>query len=111
MTDQNSNKGVAIQTAFIHGGSFIRIADDLFSTSHWPLVQVEIGDEISLFTKSTAADSFFVGTVVAIVEHEGYSPRRFTFIFRAKPGICVSRSVIANRNDHYYEIREDIYVR
>ena len=110
MSNSSTVKGVAIQTAFIHGGSFIRIADDLYSTSHWPLVKVEIGDEISLFTKSTSADSFFVGSIVAIVEHEGKSPRRFTFIFRAKPGVCVSRSVIANRNDHYYEISDDIYV-
>ena len=100
----NEPKGVAIQTAFAHGGSFIRIADDLFATSHWPVVKVNVGDEIAMFTKSTKSDSFIVGTVVAVIEHEGHKPRRFTFIFRPKPGVAVKRKVIRARGDHYYDI-------
>ena len=61
-------KGVAVQTEFIHGGSFVRISDELFATSHWPLAKVKVGDEIALFTKSTKADSFIVGEIVAIIE-------------------------------------------
>ena len=86
-------KGVAVQTEFIHGGSFVRISDELFATSHWPLRKVEIGDEIALFTQSTKADSFIVGEIVSIIECKNTNPRRFTFIFRAKPGKTVSRKV------------------
>ena len=78
-------KGVAVQTEFPHGGSFVRIADDLFATSHWPIVNVNVGDEIALFTKSTKADSFIVGEVAAVIEHEGHKPRRFTFSSGTSP--------------------------
>ena len=46
----------------------MRISDELFATSHWPLRKVEIGDEIALFTQSTKADSFIVGEIVSIIE-------------------------------------------
>ena len=28
-TERNTSEGVAVQTGFIHGGSFVRIADDV----------------------------------------------------------------------------------
>ena len=97
-------KGVAVQTEFIHGGSFVRISDELFATSHWPLMKAQVGDEIALFTKSTKADSFIVGEIVAIIPCTNTNPRRFTFIFRAKPRMAVSRRVIPMRGSHYYDV-------
>lgn len=108
--DPSTRKGVAVQTEFPHGGSFVRIADDLFATSHWPIVNVNVGDEIALFTKSTKADSFIVGEIAAVIEHEGHSPRRFKFIFWHKPKKAVKRKVISNRGDHYYEIKKSNYL-
>ena len=103
-------KGIAVQTEFIHGGSFVRVSDDLFATSHWPIVQVNVGDEIAMFTKSIKSDSFIVGEIVAVIEYEGESPRRFTFVFRAKPSKAVSRKVIPKRGSHYYEIKKLNYL-
>ena len=99
-------KGIAVQTEFIHGGSFVRVSDDLFATSHWPIAKVSEGDEIAMFTKSTKADSFIVGEIVSVIELEGSNPRRYTFIFRAKPRKAVSRRVLTARGTHYYDVNE-----
>ena len=108
--EPSTPKGVAVQTEFIHGGSFVRIADGLFATSHWPIVKVNVGDEIAMFTKSTKSDSFIVGEVAAVIEHIGTKPRRFTIVFWHKPELAVKRKVIAARNDHYYEIKSSNYL-
>ena len=63
--ESGKQKGVAVQTEFIHSGSFVRIADGWFATSNWPIVKVNVGDEIAMFTKSTKSDSSIVGVASA----------------------------------------------
>jgi 4-aminobutyrate aminotransferase-like enzyme len=108
---KEKRKGIVIQTEFQHGGSFIRIAGNLFATSHWPIINVNVGDEIAIFTKSTKADSFIVGEVAGLIEHEDCSPRRFTILFWGKPKRAVKRkAVLTTRGSHYYEIKKSNYV-
>ena len=108
--ESGKQKGVAVQTEFIHSGSFVRIADGWFATSNWPIVKVNVGDEIAMFTKSTKSDSFIVGVVAAVIPHEGTKPKRCTIIFWHKPELAVKRKVIASRGDHYYEIKASNYL-
>lgn len=102
----NDAKGICVQTRLIHGGSLLRIADGLMSTSHWKLRHVEEGDEIAVFRKNQKGDSIGAGTVAAVVPH---GDGRVTIIFWEDPDLCVRRKVMPERNSHYYKISGSNY--
>ncbi len=99
-------KRVCVQTRLIHGGSLIRIASGLMSTSHWKLRHVKKGDELAVFRKNQTGDSISAGIVEAVIDHED---RRVTIVFWEDADLCVKRKVMPERNSHYYKIKDSNY--
>ena len=102
----NEPKGVCVQTRLVHGGSLIRIADGLMSTSHWKLRHVVNGDEIAVFRKNQKGDSISAGTVASVIEHDD---GRVTIVFWEDADLCVKRKVMPERNSHYYKKSDSNY--
>lgn len=110
-------KGIAIRTDFIGIGSFVKIADDLYSTAHWVVSDENITQgetEIALF-RNGGGDSFVCGTVVEVIARdydrgeEGEQERK-VIIFELKDEV-VSRKVFSkSMNIHRYEMDGSQYV-
>jgi hypothetical protein len=99
-------KGICVQTKLIHGGSLLRIADGLMSTSHWKLRFAKPGDEVSVFRKKQKGDSISSGTIESVIEH---GDGRVTIIFWEDAQQCVKRKVMPERNSHYYVLKDSNY--
>jgi len=110
-------KGIAIRTDFVGIGSFVKIADDLYSTAHWVVSDENIiphETEIALFRNGNG-DSFVCGTVIAVIARdydrgESGGQERKIIIFELKDE-TVSRSVFSkSMNIHRYEMDGTQYV-
>ena len=110
-------KGIAIRTDFHGLGSFVKIADDIYSTAHWVVSDKTIvvnETEIALF-RNGHGDSFVCGTVLAVIARDyprgdGDTQERKIIIFTMEDRV-VSRDVFTeSMNIHRYEMDGSQYV-